>query len=103
MKDATSASASQRGWRGLLASLKACSYILGYYPASASLTLNPAIYRLVRLPKGGLVIDAVIRTGGKQFVVRAGSVLNVPTLDVAAGERVELRDVLMLSDGGNVT
>jgi large subunit ribosomal protein L21 len=35
--------------------------------------------------------------------VRAGSVLNVPTLDVAAGERVELRDVLMLSDGGNVT
>ena len=67
------------------------------------MTLNPPIDSLVRLPKGGLVIDAVIRTGGKQFVVRAGSVLNVPTIDVAAGERVELRDVLMLSDDGNVT
>jgi large subunit ribosomal protein L21 len=35
--------------------------------------------------------------------VRAGSLLQVPTLAVGAGERVELRDVLLLSDGGNIT
>ena len=35
--------------------------------------------------------------------MRAGSVLQVPTLAAGAGERVELRDVLLLSDGDKVT
>lgn len=35
--------------------------------------------------------------------MRAGSVLQVPTIAAGAGERVELRDVLLLSDGDKIT
>jgi len=49
------------------------------------------------------VIDAVIRSGGKQYRVHAGSVLDVATLDAAPGSRVELREVLLVSDGDKVT
>ena len=35
--------------------------------------------------------------------MHAGSVLNVATLVAAPGDRVELRDVLLISDGDNVT
>ena len=48
-------------------------------------------------------MDAVVRTGGKQYRVHAGSVLNVATLEVEPGSRVELNDVLLVSDNGNVT
>jgi large subunit ribosomal protein L21 len=48
-------------------------------------------------------LDAVVRTGGKQYRVHAGSVLNVATMDAEAGSRVELRDVLLVSDGPNIT
>ena len=49
------------------------------------------------------IIDAVIRTGGKQYRVHEGSLLNVATLDAAAGSVVELSDVLLVSDGDRVT
>jgi len=49
------------------------------------------------------VIDAVIRTGGKQYRVHEGSVLNVATMDAEPGSRVELRDVLLVSNAGSVT
>lgn len=39
---------------------------------------------------------AVIKTGGKQYCVREGDILNVEKLDVAEGEIVELGDVLAL-------
>jgi len=48
-------------------------------------------------------LDAVVRTGGKQYRVHAGSVLNVATLEAEPGSRVELNDVLLVSDNGNVT
>lgn len=48
-------------------------------------------------------MDAVVRTGGKQYRVHAGSVLNVATLEAEPGSRVELNDVLLVSDNGNVT
>jgi large subunit ribosomal protein L21 len=48
-------------------------------------------------------LDAVVRAGGKQYRVHAGSVLNVATMDAEPGSRVELRDVLLVSDGPNVT
>ncbi len=48
-------------------------------------------------------MDAVVRTGGKQYRVHAGSVLNVATLDAEPGSRVELNDVLLVSDNGTVT
>jgi large subunit ribosomal protein L21 len=49
------------------------------------------------------VIDAVIQTGGKQYRVHEGSVLNVPTLDAEPGSRVELSNVLLVSNDGSVT
>lgn len=49
------------------------------------------------------MIDAVIRAGGKQYRVHEGSVVEVATMDVAPGSSVELRDVLLVSDDGQVT
>ncbi len=49
------------------------------------------------------MIDAVIRAGGKQYRVHEGSVLDVATMDAAAGSSVELRDVLLVSEDGQVT
>jgi large subunit ribosomal protein L21 len=48
-------------------------------------------------------LDAVVRTGGKQYRVHEGSVLNVATMDAEPGAQVELREVLMVLDGGKVT
>lgn len=42
---------------------------------------------------------AVIRTGGKQYKVEEGTVLNIEKLEVAAGDNVEIDDVLLVSDG----
>jgi large subunit ribosomal protein L21 len=41
---------------------------------------------------------AVIKTGGKQFVVEKGSTLRVPTIEAEAGKTVEL--AAMLTAGG---
>ena len=49
------------------------------------------------------MIDAVIRTGGKQYRVHEGSVLNVATMDAEPGARIELRDVLLVSNDGAVS
>jgi large subunit ribosomal protein L21 len=46
---------------------------------------------------------AVIRTGGKQYTVTAGQVVEVEKLDVEPGSEIELGDVLMVSDEGTVT
>ena len=46
---------------------------------------------------------AVIETGGKQYRVATGDVIEVETLPVEAGDTVELDHVLMVSDGDGVT
>jgi len=46
---------------------------------------------------------AVIRTGGKQYKVAKNDIISVERLTGAPGEILELNDVLMLGDGGNVT
>lgn len=46
---------------------------------------------------------AVIKTGGKQYTVSAGQVLEIEKLDVAPGSEIQLTDVLMVSDDGSVT
>jgi large subunit ribosomal protein L21 len=48
-------------------------------------------------------LDAVVRTGGKQYRVHEGSVLEVATMAVQPGDQVELREVLMVLDGGKTT
>lgn len=45
---------------------------------------------------------AVIKTGGKQYRVTEGDTLKVEKLDVATGNTVEIDQVLMLGEGGNV-
>ena len=45
---------------------------------------------------------AVIKTGGKQYTVSPGQVLEVEKLDVEPGSEIELNEVLMVSDDGSV-
>jgi len=40
---------------------------------------------------------AIVKTGGHQYKVRVGDQLDVEKLPVAAGEQIELNDVLMVS------
>lgn len=46
---------------------------------------------------------AVIKTGGKQYTVRAGDLLVVEKLDGEPGAAVTFGDVLLVGDGDNVT
>ncbi|MHB8619993.1 MAG: 50S ribosomal protein L21 [Chloroflexota bacterium] len=45
---------------------------------------------------------AVIRTGGKQYRVAAGQVLEVEKIEAVAGSEVEFADVLMVADDAGV-
>lgn len=42
---------------------------------------------------------AVIRTGGKQFVVEKGSTLRIPSVHTEAGKSIELDALLSSADG----
>ena len=44
---------------------------------------------------------AVIRTGGKQFVVEKGSTIRIPSIEAEAGKSIELDALLSAGDGGN--
>lgn len=46
---------------------------------------------------------AVVKTGGKQYKVAQGDVIQVEKLPADAGKSIELKEVLMLCDGGKVT
>jgi large subunit ribosomal protein L21 len=46
---------------------------------------------------------AVVKTGGKQYKVAQGDVIQVEKLPVEAGKSVELNEVLMLCDGTKST
>ena len=46
---------------------------------------------------------AVIKTGGKQYRVKAGDVLKLETLTAEVGSTFDFTEVLMLSDGDDVT
>lgn len=48
-------------------------------------------------------MHAVIRTGGKQYYVTAGDILEVEKLAGNIGDTIELADVLMLAGNGDVT
>jgi large subunit ribosomal protein L21 len=45
---------------------------------------------------------AIIKTGGKQYKVAPGDVLKVESLGVQAGETVEIADVLLFENEGDV-
>jgi large subunit ribosomal protein L21 len=44
---------------------------------------------------------AVIKTGGKQFVVEKGSTIRVPSVDAEAGKSIELEALLTNGDSAN--
>ena len=46
---------------------------------------------------------AVVVTGGKQYKAQVGQTLTIEKLDVATGQDVEFDQVLMISDGAEVT
>ena len=48
-------------------------------------------------------MEAVIATGGKQYRVAPGQVIKVERLGHAKGEAVEFREVLLVSNDGQVT
>lgn len=48
-------------------------------------------------------VYAIVESGGKQYKVSAGQVLDVELLPEQAGEQVELDRVLMVVDGDKVT
>jgi large subunit ribosomal protein L21 len=43
---------------------------------------------------------AIIRSGGKQFRVAEGETVRVPSIDIEAGETVELEALVVGGDGG---
>ncbi|GHU17564.1 50S ribosomal protein L21 [Alphaproteobacteria bacterium] len=45
---------------------------------------------------------AVIKTGGKQYKVKTGDFLSVEKLPYEVGESIEIKDVLMTENDGNV-
>ncbi len=47
-------------------------------------------------------MHAVVATGGKQYRVKEGDVIKVESLKVEAGDKINLDQVLMLSDGENI-
>ena len=46
---------------------------------------------------------AVIQTGGKQYRVAEGDLIEVEKLDVEAGSEAKFEDVLLVSNGGGVS
>ncbi|MFC1913873.1 50S ribosomal protein L21 [Chloroflexota bacterium] len=46
---------------------------------------------------------AIIETGGKQYKVSPGQLIDVERLDVAAGKTVEVDRVLLIADGDKIT
>lgn len=48
------------------------------------------------------MVYAIVETGGKQYKVSAGQVLDVELLPQEIGEQIELKPVLMLVDGDAV-
>ena len=58
---------------------------------------------LLKVRKGETAIFAIIETGGKQYKVSPGQVIDVELLDVREGDTLTLERVLMYADGDNVT
>jgi large subunit ribosomal protein L21 len=53
--------------------------------------------------KGHMSAYAVVRTGGKQYKMGAGDIIEVDRLDGEVGEVLTLTDVLMVVNGDSVT
>ncbi len=52
---------------------------------------------------GGILMYAIIETGGKQYRVSEGDILKVEKLDIADNETVTFDNVVLISDGDKVS
>ena len=50
-----------------------------------------------------MVDYAIVQTGGKQYQVQAGHTVRVESLPGDVGDKLELNDVLLISQNGSVT
>jgi large subunit ribosomal protein L21 len=48
-------------------------------------------------------MHAIIKTGGKQYRVAEGDTLRIESLPANPGDAIELNEVLLITDGGDVT
>lgn len=54
---------------------------------------------LVSLGRGGKFMYAIVETGGKQYRVAEGDIVNVEKLDANVGDKVELSVLMLVNDG----
>lgn len=52
--------------------------------------------------KGGMSVFAVIKTGGKQYVVKPGDRIKVEKIEGNIGDTVEISEVLLVNKNGEV-
>ncbi len=62
----------------------------------------PADRREIVTVTGNLMAYAVFKTGGKQYRVKQGDVIDVEKLDLEVGSETSFDEVLLLSDGSSV-
>jgi large subunit ribosomal protein L21 len=55
------------------------------------------------LKHNGGIMFAIIQTGGKQYRIQKGDVIDVELIDGSAGETIEFKDVLCANDGSKVS
>jgi len=75
----------------------------GVNPTIANGCLTPDSARWYNFLFGGPSIYAIVESGGKQYRVTPGQVIEVDLLDAIDGTTVELDKVLFLGDGDKVT
>ena len=47
-------------------------------------------------------MKAIIRTGGKQYIVKEGETIDIERLNISPGSKVEFKEVLALGEDGNM-
>ncbi len=63
------------------------------------LTSHPILWHNQRSERETIMLQAVIRTGNRQYLVKSGDVVDIEKIAGAPGEAVGFSDVLMVSDG----
>lgn len=72
----------------------------GHYASCVACRSCGVIYVLF---EGKLAMFAIVRTGGKQYRVAAGDKITVEKIVGSIGDKVDLTDVLLAGDGGELT
>ena len=65
--------------------------------------MRPVRFSQVPTEETNLMAYAVIQTGGKQYRVAEGDLIEVEKLDVEAGAEAKFEEVLLVSNGGGVS